>query len=42
MIKNEMKQYICEDKFGFWSGRETREAILALRLISERRLEKVN
>ena len=38
-IKGEIELNLGEDQFGFMSGRESREAILALWLIAERRIE---
>ncbi|XKL68384.1 hypothetical protein PGB90_003875 [Kerria lacca] len=35
-----MKERVGEDQFGFRGGRETREAILCLRLVLEKRLKK--
>ncbi|XKL64100.1 hypothetical protein PGB90_004186 [Kerria lacca] len=38
-IQGRMEERVGEDQFGFWRGRGTREAILGLRLILEKRLK---
>jgi hypothetical protein len=39
-IEGKMEAMLTEDQFGFRKGRGTREAILGLRLIIEKRLRK--
>jgi hypothetical protein len=40
LIEGKMEAMLTEDQFGFRKGRGTREAILGLRLIIEKRLRK--
>jgi hypothetical protein len=40
LIEGKMEFMLTEDQFGFRKGRGTREAILGLRLIIEKRLRK--